>query len=176
MRAIQARAYRNARLQLEWCVLPLLFRGIKYSETKILRWYSLPVPLGVTPEPPARAEEYFLYQHSAALPPDNLEPAVPGRCSHGKSTSRTSRLGPSPTDYEVLTSAELAQRLKVKESWVIDQSKRSRTHDPIPVFRLGKHRRYRRGSPELNAWLDRRAGYTQQQRKAGSSRNGGTIE
>ena len=79
-------------------------------------------------------------------------------------------------EYEVLTSAELAQRLKVKESWVIDQSKRCRTHDPIPVFRLGKHRRYRWGSPELNAWLDRRAGYnTQQQRKAGSQKNGGTI-
>jgi hypothetical protein len=70
-------------------------------------------------------------------------------------------------DYEVLTSGELAQRLKVKESWVVDQSKRCRTHDPIPVFRLGKHRRYRWGSPEMNAWLDRRAGdNTQQQRKA----------
>jgi hypothetical protein len=78
-------------------------------------------------------------------------------------------------DYEVLTSAELAQRLKVKESWVVDQSKRSRTSDPIPVFRLGKHRRYRWGSPELNAWLDRRAGYNTQQRKAGSSQKGGTI-
>lgn len=78
-------------------------------------------------------------------------------------------------EYEVLTSAELAQRLKVKESWVIDQSKRCRTHDPIPVFRLGKHRRYRWGSPEMNAWLDRRAG-NNIQRKAGSSRNGGTIE
>ncbi len=31
-------------------------------------------------------------------------------------------------DYEVLTSAELAQRLKVKESWVVDQSKR---HAPL---------------------------------------------
>ncbi len=42
----------------------------------------------------------------------------------------------------MLTSTELAQRLKVKESWVVDQSKRSRTSDPIPVFRLGKHQRY----------------------------------
>jgi len=79
-------------------------------------------------------------------------------------------------EYEVLTSAELAQRLKVKESWVIDQSKRCRTHDPIPVFRLGKHRRYRWGSLEMNAWLGRRAGNNTQQRKAGSSKNGGTIE
>jgi hypothetical protein len=76
-------------------------------------------------------------------------------------------MGSSGFDYEVLTSAELAQRLKVKESWVVDQSKRCRTSDPIPVFRLGKHRRYRWGAPEMNAWLDRRAGYnTQQQRKA----------
>jgi predicted DNA-binding transcriptional regulator AlpA len=74
--------------------------------------------------------------------------------------------------YEVLTSSELAGRLKVKESWVIDQSKRSKTSDPIPVFRLGKHRRYRWSSPELDAWLERRAGTTT--RKAGP-RNGENI-
>jgi hypothetical protein len=60
--------------------------------------------------------------------------------------------------YEVLTTTELAERLKVKESWVVDQSKPSRTADPIPVFRLGKHRRYLWGSPALNAWLGRRSG------------------
>jgi len=76
---------------------------------------------------------------------------------------------------EVINSAKLARRLAVKESWVVDQSKPSRTSDPIPVLRLGKHRRYRWNSPELNAWLDRRAGYNTQQRKAGSSRNGGAI-
>jgi hypothetical protein len=67
---------------------------------------------------------------------------------------------PSPFPYEVLTTTELAQRLKVKESWIVDQSKRSRTADPIPVSRLGKHRRYLWGSPELNAWLGRRSGST----------------
>ena len=103
---------------------------------------------------------------------DSATSAVLTQRSNSMSASTlTSR----PFDYEVLTSAELAQRLKVKESWVVDQSKRSRTSDPIPVFRLGKHRRYRWGSPELNAWLDRRAGYNTQQRKAGSSRNGGTM-
>ena len=85
-------------------------------------------------------------------------------------------MGSSASDYEVLTSAELAERLKVKESWVIDQSKRCRTHDPIPVFRLGKHRRYRWGSSELNAWLERRAGNNTQQRKAGSPKKGGRIQ
>ncbi len=63
-------------------------------------------------------------------------------------------------DFEILESSELALRLKVKESWVVEQSKRSRTADPIPVFRLGKHRRYRWGSPEMNDWLARRAGGT----------------
>jgi hypothetical protein len=70
-------------------------------------------------------------------------------------------------EFEVLDSTELAQRLKVRESWVVDQSKRSRTSDPIPVFRLGKHRRYRWGSPEMNDWLNRRADHTTT-RKAGS--------
>jgi hypothetical protein len=63
-------------------------------------------------------------------------------------------------EIEILNSSELALRLKVKESWVIEQSKRSRTSDPIPILRLGKHRRYRWGSPEMNDWLARRAGYT----------------
>lgn len=85
-------------------------------------------------------------------------------------------VGNAQIGFEVLTSAELAQRLKVKESWVIDQSKGCRTSDPIPVFRLGKHRRYRWGSPELNAWLERRAGHNTQQRTAGSPNRGGSIQ
>jgi hypothetical protein len=97
------------------------------------------------------------------------EPAQPAPRAMPSDRSRPNpapRTGPTAFYFEVITSAELAQRLKVKESWVVDQSKRSRTSDPLPVFRLGKHRRYRWGSPELNAWLDRRAGYTQPQRKA----------
>ena len=74
--------------------------------------------------------------------------------------------------FEVLTSGELAARLKVKESWIIDQSKRCKTSDPIPVLRLGKHRRYRWGSPEMTAWLERRAGNTM--RKA-EPRKGGNV-
>lgn len=79
-------------------------------------------------------------------------------------------------NFEVLTSAELAERLKVKESWVLEQSKPCRTNDPIPIFRLGKHRRYRWGSSELNAWLDRRTGSNTQQRKAGSPKKGGRTQ
>jgi hypothetical protein len=46
---------------------------------------------------------------------------------------------------------------------------------PPAEFGLGKHRRYRWGSPELNAWLERCAGYNTQQRKAGSSQKGETM-
>jgi len=54
---------------------------------------------------------------------------------------------------EIIDAAEMAARLKVRESWIVEESKPSRTSDPIPVFRLGKHRRYPWGSPEMNAWL-----------------------
>src|SRR5882762_3433756 len=85
-------------------------------------------------------------------------------CSPRFRWSKTLAIG---FEFEVLDSSELALRLKVKESWVVEQSKCSRSSDPIPVFRLGKHRRYRWGSPELSDWLDRRAGHTTI-RKAGS--------
>jgi len=75
---------------------------------------------------------------------------------------------PEKAVVEILNSNELALRLKVKESWVIEQSKRSRTADPIPVLRLGKHRRFRWGSPEMNDWLARRAGGTTTSRKTWS--------
>lgn len=82
-------------------------------------------------------------------------------------TSQHSQLSIAPGDrarqqvfmspaVEIIDAAELAARLKVKESWIVEESKPSRTSDPIPVFRLGKHRRYRWGSPEMDAWLSRR--------------------
>jgi hypothetical protein len=64
------------------------------------------------------------------------------------------------TTLEILTAEELATRLKVKTSWVVDHSSQAKTSDPLPVFRLGKHRRYRWGSKEMNNWMDRRAGIT----------------
>ncbi len=59
---------------------------------------------------------------------------------------------------EILDTCEMAERLKVKESWIIDHSSRAKTSDPIPVLRLGRLRRYRWNSPEMEAWLNRRAG------------------
>jgi predicted DNA-binding transcriptional regulator AlpA len=69
------------------------------------------------------------------------------------------------TDYLILTTEQLAEKRQVKVSWVIDHSCRSKTSDPIPVWKIGKHRRYRWGSPELEAWLQRRCSGS---RKAGS--------
>ncbi len=57
---------------------------------------------------------------------------------------------------EILTAEELAGRLKVLPSWVTEMSKPSRTSDPIPVTKLGKHNRYAWGSKNLTAWLHRR--------------------
>jgi hypothetical protein len=60
------------------------------------------------------------------------------------------------SQIEVLTAAELAIRLKVRESWITEQTKRSRTSDPIPTVRFGKHKRYAWGSKVFSAWLERR--------------------
>ena len=60
------------------------------------------------------------------------------------------------SQIEVLTAAELAARLKVRKSWVIDQTKPSRTSDPIPTIRFGKHNRYAWKSKALTAWVERR--------------------
>ena len=59
---------------------------------------------------------------------------------------------------EILTAEELAARLKVKVSWVIDHCSKAKTRDPLPVLRVGKHRRFRWNAREMNDWLDRRAG------------------
>jgi hypothetical protein len=60
------------------------------------------------------------------------------------------------SQVEILTREEFATRLKVPPSWVREMTKRSRTSDPIPVIRLGKHNRYAWGSKAMNAWLTRR--------------------
>jgi hypothetical protein len=44
----------------------------------------------------------------------------------------------SPFPYEVLTATELSQRLKVKESWIIDQSKPSPDCRSDPDLQAGQ--------------------------------------
>src|SRR6266404_9267778 len=62
---------------------------------------------------------------------------------------------------EVLRAEELAERWRVPESWVREQT-RSRCIDPIPHVRLGRYVRFSWGSPELNSWWARRLSKTTQ--------------
>jgi hypothetical protein len=57
--------------------------------------------------------------------------------------------------YEFVDSKELAMRWTLPESWIRDQV-RARSADPLPHVRFGKYVRFRWGSPELEAWADRR--------------------
>jgi hypothetical protein len=60
-----------------------------------------------------------------------------------------------PLFFEVLTAGELAERWRVPESWIREQT-RSRAADPIPHVRLGRYVRFSWNSPELAAWWRRR--------------------
>jgi hypothetical protein len=57
---------------------------------------------------------------------------------------------------EILTAPELAQRLKVPPSWVVDASQPARNSDPLPVLKIGRHNRYAWNSKSMIAWLNRR--------------------
>jgi hypothetical protein len=71
---------------------------------------------------------------------------------------------------EVIDSAELAKRWGVSETWIRNQTRPSRTSDPIPHLRLGKKPHFLWGSPGLEAWLERRCvGCNQNGHGAGSS-------
>lgn len=61
----------------------------------------------------------------------------------------------SRVEFEVLDAPQLAVRLNVPETWVREHV-RNRTTDPIPHLKLGKYCRFLWGSPELEAWLERR--------------------
>jgi hypothetical protein len=57
--------------------------------------------------------------------------------------------------WEFIDCVELAHRWCLPESWVRDQVRR-RSADPLPHIRFGKYVRFRWGSPELEAWAERR--------------------
>jgi hypothetical protein len=59
------------------------------------------------------------------------------------------------TTYEIVDASELARRLSVPKSWILEQT-RSRAEDPIPCLRLGKYVRFEWGCPALAKWLERR--------------------
>lgn len=57
--------------------------------------------------------------------------------------------------YEFIDCGELARRWDVPVSWIRDQVRR-RAEDPLPHVSLGKYVRFLWGSPELQAWVERR--------------------
>jgi hypothetical protein len=57
--------------------------------------------------------------------------------------------------YQFLDCKELASKWNLPESWVREHV-RTRSGDPIPHVRFGKYVRFRWGSPELEAWAERR--------------------
>jgi hypothetical protein len=57
--------------------------------------------------------------------------------------------------FEYIDCKQLASKWNLPESWVRDQVRR-RSADPLPHVRFGKYVRFRWGSPELEAWAERR--------------------
>jgi len=55
------------------------------------------------------------------------------------------------TPQDILTRKELANRLKVSESWVFEKT-RARCEDPIPCLRIGHYVRF--NWPDVSAWLE----------------------
>lgn len=68
-----------------------------------------------------------------------------------RAAEETARIG----GYEFIDSGELARRWDVPVSWIRDQV-RKRAEDPLPHVNLGKYVRFLWGSPELQAWVERR--------------------
>ena len=56
--------------------------------------------------------------------------------------------------FELIDSAELAERLKVPESWVRNRTReRTPKEERIPCVRFGRYVRFEWGSPRLQEWL-----------------------
>lgn len=68
---------------------------------------------------------------------------------------RHSSKGAHMAEYQFIDSKQLASRWNVPETWVRERVRR-RAEDPLPHVRFGKYVRFRWGSPELDAWAERR--------------------
>ncbi len=68
---------------------------------------------------------------------------------------RTANTRELKSRYEFIDCKQLATLWSVPETWVRERV-RSRTDDPLPHVRFGKYVRSRWGSPELEAWAQRR--------------------
>jgi excisionase family DNA binding protein len=57
----------------------------------------------------------------------------------------------APIDpIQILTLAEVAERLKVSERWVYEKT-RGRCHNPLPVIRIGRYLRF--DWTDVSSWL-----------------------
>jgi hypothetical protein len=60
----------------------------------------------------------------------------------------------SRNSFELVDSAELANRWKVPESWIRNHTRaRTPKEERIPCIRLGRYVRFEWGSPQLSEWL-----------------------
>jgi predicted DNA-binding transcriptional regulator AlpA len=57
--------------------------------------------------------------------------------------------------YQNFSAKQLASRLYIPRTWVLDNANLEYCDDPIPCLPLGKFKRFRWNSPELNAWIER---------------------
>lgn len=57
--------------------------------------------------------------------------------------------------YQNLTARQLGARLHVPATWILQNAHVASCADPVPHLALGKYKRFRWNSPELNAWLNR---------------------
>jgi hypothetical protein len=80
---------------------------------------------------------------------------------------------PLAPHYEYIDCQELGKRWCLPESWVREQV-RARSADPLPHVRFGKYVRFRWGSPELEAWAQRRT--TGSSNQAGRTSRKDTVQ
>ncbi len=90
----------------------------------------------------------------------NSGESVPSRQSFSQTFNQgqqpqTEASSPRIMTCEFIDSRELARRWDVPVSWIRDQV-RKRAEDPLPHVSLGKYVRFLWGSPELQAWIERR--------------------
>ncbi len=72
-----------------------------------------------------------------------------------KETPRISEVSQDTDHHKFIDCREFASRMGLPESWVREHV-RERSEDPIPHGQFGKYVRFRWGSAELEAWIERR--------------------
>lgn len=97
---------------------------------------------------------------SDAIPPllgelERVKASLWARLTVPQSNGQGRRATFEPSEFPVIESEELARRWNVPESCIRD-SVRARSGDPIPCVRMGRYVLFEWGSPELQAWFERR--------------------